>query len=180
MDVFMNGAVTRMVRKKQRTCGQLPEALVQSVKRLAERHAVAVALHLDAISRYPERNGGTRMSLPREFLLELAAVMQLQLWEQQGIHVHLDQGLPSYAQAAADLVQRSQGGAGAFRDLSTGSLSSRVLRTHWQCFAWEADDLLKASVLLDVGSEDELAAALASFLWENREQLCAVLEEQVS
>src|SRR5690349_18940162 len=56
-----------------------PDALVQAVQQLAERHAVLTAAWLESIGRQPGL-----LKVPEAFLLELAAVLQLQEWKRQG------------------------------------------------------------------------------------------------
>ncbi|MHB8957523.1 MAG: hypothetical protein ACYC4U_31565 [Pirellulaceae bacterium] len=139
---------------------------------------MAVAKYLDMTQCGPVQPDGTRLSLPHKFLLELAAVIQLGIWEHEGFRVHIEQGLPSYEQAVTGLLERSQQGVQAFHDLGTDSLCSQMVVIHWQYFAWEADTILGKTVAVQVGSEDELAAALAEFLWENREYLSVAAESQ--
>ncbi len=169
-----------MVDINREVSGKLPDSLVRSIVRLAERNAEAVAAFLDMSGSCPLQADGTRLRLPGKFLLELAAVIRLGVWEQEGFRVHIEQGLPSFEQAVANLLHRSQHDPLAFSGPGNSELHRQMLDIYWRYFAWEADLILGRTVAIQIGDEDELAAALAAFLWENRERLCVFGEKQPS
>jgi hypothetical protein len=168
-----------MVRCDEGTSRQLPDALVRSVTRQAERNAEAVSALLNNSGNLPVCPNGNRSALPRGFLLELAAVMQVGLWEQQGFHEHLEQGLPSYRDCVTDLVARSHQGSPQFTDVGADSLYRRVLKVHCECFSWEADEILGKPVAIRAGNDDQILDAMASFLWEHRGVLGTGMGEQL-
>ena len=68
---------------------EVSDAQVRAVIRIAQRHAVMTGTALQAITEFNPKSS----RLPAAFLLELGAVLQLDLWERQGLRVHLDAGL---------------------------------------------------------------------------------------
>lgn len=77
-----------------------PPELIESVATNAAADADRVGWLLDRVGLGPPP-GGTRR-LPGDFLLNLGAALRLLDWEQAGISVHRDAGLPT----AADAVRR--------------------------------------------------------------------------
>ena len=69
----------------------------QAIIRLAHRHAERTAAALDATGLFPNRP----VLLPGPFLLELAAVVELCMWERQGLRPYLATDLPTFQEAAA-------------------------------------------------------------------------------
>jgi hypothetical protein len=85
---------------------QVPDATVRAVARHAERQADLTAAYLDATGLF----NGKPVQLPAAFLPELAAVLELGLWERQDLRRHLDVDIPSFSEAAASLAARAAKG----------------------------------------------------------------------
>jgi len=136
-----------------------------AITRRAEFHAEVVGRYLTQVVATTARR------FPAAFLLELGAVLQIGLWERQGVREHISADLPSYAEAAAELAARAQEGASAFPGLGSAVLSLRVLHASICNIAWEAPELLGAELVVDVNEEDELIDLLAGFVWNNRAEL---------
>lgn len=165
-----------MVRKCRKPVGRLPQELVEFIVGFAERNAVAVAAFLDLNECCPVQSDGVRLRFSREFLLELAAVIQLGVWERDGFAAHIEDGLPSYVEAAEELLNRSTREESAVAECQARSLSSRVVEVCWRRFSWEAESILGRPVAVGATGDDELAMALATFLWNNRQRLSALGE----
>jgi len=143
----------------------IPTELHVAITRRAEFHA-------DLVGRYLTQNAAkAERGFPAAFLLDLAAVLQIGLWEKKGLHEHIAADLPSYAEATATLAARAERSASEFSGLSSAVLSSRVLRAVIYNMAWEAPELLGAELVVDVNEEDELINLLADFVWNNRAEL---------
>jgi len=99
------------------------------------------------------------------FLLELAAVVQLRLWEDTGLTIHIDAGLPTADAACKELERRSKAGDADFAGIDLWRNVNRVWTRH--C-AWHGEEILGAEILLTEIDADVLVDALADFLWQNR------------
>jgi hypothetical protein len=151
------------------------EQQIRAVTRHAERQADLTAATLNAMGFFPKKPAG----FPAAFLLELGAVLELGLWERQGLRPYFDVDLPTYREAADALLARAQRGPAAFDGPDAALLSSRVLQTWMNHFAWEGQDLLQADVLVGgVDDEDTFVDLLANFLLTHRHALSTVLSSQ--
>ncbi len=158
---------------------QMPVALIRSVVRQAERNAIAVASFLDGTGHFPARAEGLRSCFPSGFMLELAAILQLKSWENQGFRIHVDRGLPCYKDCATRLCERVNDGDAEVWDLGNDSLYRQVLKIQSECFSWEAEDILGEPVAIYGGDDDQFVEEVASFLWEHRDLLSVEFGEQV-
>ena len=118
------------------------------------------------------------LRLPANLLLEFGAVFQLARWEQDGFTAHLDAGLPSYENAFADLVAKTEQGFGKNEVIPSDSLSFQVFRLSIDEFSWDAPAMLGIEVQLKTDSENEFVERLADFLWRNRRFLQASQSEE--
>jgi hypothetical protein len=150
------------------------EQQVRAVARHAERQADLTAMALDATGLFRNRAA----VLPAGFLLELAAVLELGLWERQGLRPYLDIDLPTFPEAAEELAVRAKKGFAEFDGLDPAPLSRRVLQAWMQHFAWEGPDLLQADFILGDVDEDQFAQVLADFVWQHRQELSKLLNEK--
>ena len=153
---------------------RVPDALVQAVTRHAERQADLTGTYLRASGLCPE--GEVR--LPAAALLELAAVLELGVWEMRGLRAHLGVDLPSYRQAAAQFAARCMKGPEEFEGEDAAPLSLQVLRVWTERFAWEGPDTLGADIILGDVDEDEFAEVLADFLWQPRHEMDSFLANE--
>ncbi len=147
---------------------------IQAIVRHAQRVADLTAATLDATGLFPQRPA----SFPAGFLLELGAVLQLHLWERQGLRQYLNANLPAFRQAADQLAARARKGPQEFEGPEAAPLSSRVLRAWMEHFAWEAPFLLQADIVVGPVDEDQFAEAMAEFIWNHRHELTAIFVEQ--
>jgi hypothetical protein len=106
--------------------GSLPVAdeIMRAVARHSKRQADFVAAYL----RSPCLLGTGEIRLPAAALLELAAVLELGLWEEQGLRDYLDVDLPSYREAADALASRCVRGSEEFEGPEAAPVSRRVLQ----------------------------------------------------
>jgi hypothetical protein len=156
----------------------VPDAVIQAAIRRAERQAEMVIAAFDEHGLFPQRP----VALPAGFLLELGAVMELGLWERQGLRAHLDSALPTYREAtyreATDaFLARAKQGAAAFGSPETVLLHNRVLRVWMEHFAWDGPDILQAELILGDVDDEEFANMLADFVWQHRHDLSKLLDK---
>ena len=142
----------------------LPE-LVEATAREAARDADRVGQLLHELGFVP--SPGRPVRLPAAFLLDLGAALRLLAWEQGGLHVHRDAGLPPAEQALHDafrgLVESAGANGAADRDLAR-----RVVALFAGRLAWHGRPELDADVALDDLDEDAMLDTLAAFLWARR------------
>jgi hypothetical protein len=155
---------------------RLPDAMVLAIARHAEREADLTAAFLRATGLYESEPP----KLPAAFLLELAAVLELGLWERRDLRRHLDVDLPTNRQAADQLAARCAKGPKEFDGPNAAPLSRQVLRVWVERFAWDGRELLAAEVVLGDVNEDDFIDLLAGFVWEHRRELAHLIrgEEQ--
>lgn len=146
---------------------------IQAVARFAARQADLTAAVLDATGLFPEKPA----RLPAAFLLELAAVLELAMWERQGLRNALATDLPTYHEAAAQLAARAEKGPEAFAGPDAAPLSQKVRHVWIDSFAWEGQELLGCEAVIGTVDEDEFAKALADFIWQHRRKLSGLLKK---
>jgi hypothetical protein len=137
----------------------------------ARRHADLVATTLRDM--FP----GQEVSLPRALLLELAAVLQLGMWEHQGLAPYLPAGVPRFAEAAGQLGRRARNGLREFESSSSIPLLLKVLQVWMEHFSWDGVELLGCDAIVGTVDEDEFAVTLADFVWQHRRELSRLLKE---
>ena len=153
----------------------VPETMVAAVVQCAERHAVLLGSFLHSV--LPADAG--RRAFPAAFLLEMAALLELRHWEQEGLRQHLDVDLPSYQEAADDFVARCKKGPEEFKGAAP-PLSMKVLRVWLENFAWDGPGKFGANVVLAVADTEEFLNLLADFVWTHRHELEHFLKERPS
>ena len=155
---------------------ELPDALIRAATHHAERQADLTVAYLHRTGLFKSKP----VRLPEALLLELAAVLELGLWEQQDLRRHLDVDLPDYREAARQLADRCMKGPAEFDGLNAAPLSTRVLRIWMENFAWDGLDTLGAEVVLGNVDENQFANVLADFVWQHRHALNALLVDEVA
>jgi len=111
---------------------------------------------------------------PNKFLYELTAVLELGLWERQGLRDYLDTlgiNLPTFHEAADNLAARAANNPHEFEGSDTPSLCCQVFRVWVEHFAWNGLSMLGAEVVLGQLDEDKFADVLADFVWQHRHEL---------
>jgi hypothetical protein len=146
------------------------EAVVQHAHRIADLTAAT----LDATGLFPEKP----TYWPVGFLLELGAVLELGLWERQGLRGYLNTDLPTFAEAAAALATRATKGPQEFAGPRAAPLSSRVFHIWMEQFAWQGSHMLGAEIVLGQLDEDQFADVLADFVWQHRHELAQFLTNE--
>jgi hypothetical protein len=143
--------------------------LIRAVKEDAERDADLVGAFLDVTGLAPSgrRPQGAPRALPGD-CVGLGAALRLSLWEQLGVRLHLDQGLPPARQALIDVLHTATGQAEAEAAERARSLASRVLALSVEHFAWNGRVELGADIVLGAADQEALLEALADYLWVHR------------
>jgi hypothetical protein len=144
--------------------------LIRAVKGDAERDADLVGAFLAVTGLAPSgrRPQGAPLAVPADCLLGLGAALRLSLWEQLGIRVHLDHGLPPARQALLDVLRTATGQAQAEAAERARSLTGRVLALSAAHLAWSGRIELGADVVLGAADQEALLEALADYLWVHR------------
>ena len=142
----------------------------------AQRAADLTADVLDATGLFPNKPA----YLPGKFLLELSAVLELGMWERQGLRDYLDAlgiNLPTFREAATDLAARAANSPHEFKGSDTPPLCYQVFRVWMEHFAWDGPSMLGAEIVLGQINEDQLADVLANFVWQHRHELIQFLTD---
>jgi hypothetical protein len=153
------------------TLAHFPAELIESVTRDAESDAERVFEFLDLIGLRPVGEGADRIpvKLPAYFLLRLAATLRLWSWEQKGLLVHQEAGLPSATDALRELG-RSIALPGSLHEekQTADQLSQGVLRVAIDRLAWSGRAYLDTDLAIGEPDEDTLVQAMADLLWAHR------------
>ena len=155
----------------------LAVALVQAVARHAQRQADLVANFLRASGACKDSE---EIQVPGAALLELAAVLELGVWERCGIRPQLVVDVPSYREAAEQFAARCMKGADEFKGEDATPLARRVLLVWIEHFAWDGPDTLGAEIVLGDVDEDRLVEVLAEFVWRHRHELGCLVKSEVA
>jgi hypothetical protein len=145
---------------------EFPDLLVEAVARNARFTAELTGSFLREVI-----GNGNPLSLPGNFLLDLAAVLELRYRESLGPEIHKTGGLPGFREAAEDLFARVAKGPTEFEGPDAASLSRQVLCFWLERFAWEACNLLGTEIVLSDMDEAACADLVAEFLWEHRHDI---------
>jgi hypothetical protein len=159
---------------------EFSDACIHAVARRAEFVATLVGETIRSSLRLPQLPEGQvhRLSVPAGFLLELGAVIVLDMWERSGITAHRDAGLPSWCEADADLVRRLQEDPTQFNRVESALLNRRVLSYWLENFAWDAVETFGTDMMLSSADEDAIVDAVARFLFDNRSALKPLLPQE--
>lgn len=144
--------------------------VVQAVIRNADYCATLVAACLDVLDKRLKEDGHAQgaQGLPTGFLLELGTVLQLKIWEQQGLREFLPADLPTFAAAMADLHRRVTTNPLAFQSIESNRLGQYVLQVELERLSWAAPELLEADMVITDVDDDALVEAVAQLLWVHR------------
>ena len=147
---------------------EIPDATkIRAVARHGERQADLTAAYLEATGIFKSKP----IYLPAAFLLELAAVLELGMWERQGVRSRLDVDLPTYREASQSLGERAMRGPSEFANTGTPPLSIAVMNVWLEHFAWDGPEFLGTDVVVDNLDEDTFIDLLAEFVWTHRQEL---------
>ena len=151
----------------------LPDITVQAVARRAERLADLTGGFLQ--SSFPTPG---EVKLPAAVLLELAAVLELGVWERQGLLEHINTDLPTYREASNQLAARCAKGSAEFERTNAAPFSQQMLCIWLEHFAWEGPEILGADMVVGEVEEDVFLDLLAEFAWTHRRELNHLLQKE--
>lgn len=154
--------------------GPLSDSTIQALTRHAERQADLTAAYLNATGVFQSKPA----RLPAAFLLELAAVLELGLWERQGIRPYLKVDLPTHQEASRSLGERAKRGPTEFTDGET-PLWIEILKVWLEHFAWDGPEFLATDVVIDDLNEDTFIDVIAEFVWKYRHELEQLVNGEV-
>ena len=140
-----------------------PVELVEAVALEAEADA-------DRVVEFLRELGMLRAEHPpvyftADLLLFLGAVLRLNNWEELGLQIHLDAGLPTATKTLADAI-RSVGELG--KAVYPKDLPKAVTALFIERFAWHGRRDWDAAFALDALDEETAVDALAELLWSRR------------
>jgi hypothetical protein len=140
--------------------GSFPDELLAAITLEAEADAERVAAFVRQLGI--ESSPESPFSASADLLLFLGAVLRLASWEESGLRIHLDAGLPTAVAAFVDAFHSvvKQGKPTVGRDLSNAVLALFIER-----FAWHGRSDWDAAIVLDSFDEDTALDALAELLW---------------
>ena len=144
---------------------EFPTELVTAVVGEASRDAERVDVFLKRLGL--ENCANRTVQLPAHFFLDLGAALRLLDWEERGIGVHLDVGLPPARQAVREVLL-SLTAMPDSPSTPADSLAYRVMIVFIEHFAWSGCAELGADVTLGETHEEAFLELLADFLWEHR------------
>lgn len=151
---------------------EFPDRAVEAIT----AHAVTQAELAAQVLQAAGVAGAKPVGMPRSFLLELGAVLELGVWERQGLVGYLDAGLPRFAEAWDGLIDRLIEAPESFFSAEAETFSRRVLLIWFERIAWDASALLEADVVLTPAMEPATLDALAAFLLEHGTEFLSRLE----
>lgn len=122
---------------------------------------------------------GSGSPAPPPYLLELGAVLQLTVWEANGLRASLPADLISAEAAREQLKQRIRSGIASFNQPESAVLFRDVLYCWLEHCAWAAPDCLGAEIVIanQCAGPNEWLDDLADFLWTNRGVLSELDQE---
>lgn len=146
-----------------------PQPFIDAVVRHAQRQTLLVVFAIGEI--FEEKP----VRFPFGFLLEMGAVLELGMWEREGFRESVADDLPTYAEAAKNLANRSTLGEDEFEGPDATPLSKHVLMAWIDNFAWDADQHFGAEMLLGQVEREHFVDQLARFLIEHHHELGGLL-----
>jgi hypothetical protein len=162
-----------MVDHSTQVADYIERRLIATLLRSGALQATFVASFLDNFQEVLRQRGESMPigKLPLSYLLEVGALGQLAIWEAEGLVPHIASILPTYRESKAELVQRATTNPQQFKSLEAATLSKTITRVICRCFAWEAQLILQADVVIGSVDDDLLVDALASLVWSMRHSL---------
>jgi hypothetical protein len=159
---------------------EFSDALICAVARRADFVAALTAQAIGIALKLPELPQGQvyELNVPAGFLLELGAVLVIEMWERRGFTAHIIAGLPSWREADNELVRLLREDPTHFDQNQHGSLNRRVLQFWLENFAWDGIETFGADILVTAGDEDAIVDAVADFIWKNRREFEAMLQQR--
>jgi hypothetical protein len=147
--------------------------VVECFVREAEYMARLTIRFIDHTGIFPADQRRERpVALPAEFLLELAAVLRIAIWERNGLRVRIAADLPLAEDSYFELVERAAHRPESFSsEIVSPPLHRRVMQAVLSQLAWNGRRDLDADVLLgrpDAADDDNALEAMAEFLWARR------------
>jgi hypothetical protein len=144
---------------------QYPTEQIQFAVDGAEEEADWVGVFLTAAGVVPGESRG----FPPGLLLDLGGMTRLRAWEEAGLDVHLQAGLPDAHRALEHIIDILISAAKNPAEIArAGHIGRAVFDLRMNRFAWAGPVELQVDVALDNIEEDTLIAALADLLWAAR------------
>ena len=126
---------------------EFPPDLIAAISDDAARDADRVGQFLHSCGLQGSRDRPLR--LPGNILLDLGAALRLLAWEQNGIRVHVDAGLPPAGEVLRDVLQGVTDALTQPFSAAPCTLACRVMALFAERFSWHGRKELNADVTLD-------------------------------
>jgi len=107
------------------------------------------------------------LGLPVNFLIDLAVALRFRAWEDQGVWIHLEAGLPNSA-VALRLISVEATAAGKERRSPISLFGEQIYRAILDRFLAIESPRFAGTIRTVVENDDEVIDRLASFLWAAR------------
>lgn len=151
---------------------QIPPDRVEALCRETERDAHRVAVFLgEFLQRVPFSIPATRWTFPSSFLLALGTGLRLLYWEDHGIVIHRDAGLPPAMKVICETFEGLRLKEDADRWSRAVQLFHEVTWLFAEHIAWHGHAMMGGEFVVGRANEDALVDVLARFLWEHRHDL---------
>jgi hypothetical protein len=148
--------------------------LVEAVRGQAENAAVRASAFLDELlPQIAPAMPRTAWRFPAAFLLQLGTTLWLHYWEQHGITVHRDAGLPPAAQLVVETFQSLTRPGDGQAWSRAERLAVVVMGLFVEHLAWHGDAEMGAEFVVGPADDDAFVEVLAQFLWQHRQNLPA-------
>ena len=149
------------------SANRVPPDLIHFIRDEAERDADQLGGFLASLGIVapPDKP----FKLPLSHLLDLSAAVRLLHWEEAGIQVHRESGLPPAEVVLRDVIDGAlSAGVGGGAD---PAWHARVFEATISRFAWAARKAFGTDIQLGFPNEDDLVEAMAQILWSHRPQV---------
>jgi hypothetical protein len=151
---------------------QIPPERVAALCQETERNARRVTVVLDEfLQKFTPTVPATKWGFPPTFLLSLSTGLWLLYWEDHGILIHREAGLPPAMQVIHDAFAGLRLKEHADRWSRAVQLFCDVTWLFAEHIAWHGPAEMGGEFVVGRANEDALVDVLARFLWEHRHDL---------
>jgi hypothetical protein len=150
---------------------EFPSELVATITQHAVCDADSVGLFITELFGIVGREKGlarVQLRFPAWFLLELAAVLRLLAWEQDGVLMGLVARFPPWREALSHVFARLAASTRKSTERGDTPILLGVIGLLVEHFAWTGQADLGAEFILGEAEEDDLVNAVAEFVWAHR------------
>jgi hypothetical protein len=153
---------------------QIPPDRVEALSRETERDAHRVAVFLgEFLQRVPFSIPPTTWTFPSSFLLALGIGLRLLYWEDHGVIIHRDAGLPPAMKVICETFEQLPLKEDADRWSRAVRLFHEVTWLGAEHIAWHGQTEMGGEFVVGQVDEDVFLESLAQLLWHHRHAVAA-------